>query len=93
MHGPASREPWYDSHTHALALVATQLVRNHMDRIGRAVPLIAKMERPQALSNLDELLAEADGMSTCRPVPFQRALSRSRVPSPSRSLADSLMGD
>lgn len=37
-----------------------------MDRIGRRVPVIAKIEKPQAVTNLEEIVAAFDGLMVAR---------------------------
>jgi pyruvate kinase len=54
-----------------------QAARAAMAREGRAVPLVAKIERPEALERLDEILAAADGVMVARgdlglEIPLQR---------------------
>jgi pyruvate kinase len=44
-------------------------VRNLKNRIaecGRSIPIIAKIERPEAVENIEEILAEADGIMVAR---------------------------
>lgn len=41
-------------------------VREVMDDCGRRVPLIAKIEKPEAIVNLDEILASANGLMVAR---------------------------
>jgi pyruvate kinase len=54
----------------ALSFVRTARdVRNVKNRIaesGRIIPVIAKIEKPEAVENLDEILAEADGIMVAR---------------------------
>jgi pyruvate kinase len=54
----------------ALSFVRTpedvELCRAETERAGRAVPIIAKIEKPQALENLDAILAAADGVMVAR---------------------------
>ena len=54
----------------ALSFVRTARdVRNVKNRIaesGRTIPIIAKIEKPEAVENLDEILAEADGIMVAR---------------------------
>ena len=54
----------------ALSFVRTARdVRNVKHRIaesGRAIPIIAKIEKPEAVQNIDEILAEADGIMVAR---------------------------
>lgn len=40
--------------------------REVMDRLGRSIPLIAKVEKPEALVNMDAIVAEADGVMVAR---------------------------
>lgn len=41
-------------------------VKSRIAEAGRSVPVIAKIERPEALSNIDGILAEADGIMVAR---------------------------
>lgn len=41
-------------------------VHEIMDRIGRRVPVIAKIEKPQAVTNLDDIVAAFDGLMVAR---------------------------
>lgn len=41
-------------------------LRRHCRRLGREIYAIAKIERPEAVTNLDEILAEADGVMVAR---------------------------
>ena len=41
-------------------------VHQVMDRVGVRVPVIAKIEKPQAVSNLDEIVAAFDGLMVAR---------------------------
>jgi pyruvate kinase len=54
----------------ALSFVRTAqdvvLCRQEMERAGRVVPIIAKIEKPEALDSLDEILASADGLMVAR---------------------------
>ncbi len=54
----------------ALSFVRTARdVRNLKNRIaetGRTIPIIAKIEKPEAVENVDEILAEADGIMVAR---------------------------
>jgi pyruvate kinase len=43
-----------------------QLCRDEMRRQGRVVPIIAKIEKPEALDVLDEIVAAADGLMVAR---------------------------
>jgi len=43
-----------------------ELCRAEMDRAGRIVPVIAKIEKPEALDRLDAILAAADGVMVAR---------------------------
>jgi pyruvate kinase len=43
-----------------------QLARQHMDRLGRKVPIIAKLEKPEALTHLDAIVAATDGVMVAR---------------------------
>ncbi|MEZ5113140.1 MAG: pyruvate kinase [Nocardioidaceae bacterium] len=36
-------------------------VRRIMDEVGKRLPVIAKIEKPQAVENLDEVIAAFDG--------------------------------
>ncbi len=40
--------------------------RAEMERAGRVVPVIAKIEKPEAIAALDEIVAEADGLMVAR---------------------------
>jgi pyruvate kinase len=40
--------------------------RQEMERFGRVVPIVAKIEKPEALANLDAIIAEADGIMVAR---------------------------
>ena len=42
------------------------LARAFMSHVGRAVPLIAKLEKPQAIERLDGILAASDGVMVAR---------------------------
>jgi pyruvate kinase len=54
----------------ALSFVRTpadvQLCRAEMERAGRVVPIIAKIEKPEALDNIDAIIAAADGVMVAR---------------------------
>jgi pyruvate kinase len=54
----------------ALSFVRTPedvlLCRSLMERAGRSVPVIAKIEKPEALDRIDEILAVADGLMVAR---------------------------
>jgi pyruvate kinase len=54
----------------ALSFVRTpddvRLCRSEMERAGRLVPIIAKIEKPEAISNLDAILEVADGVMVAR---------------------------
>jgi pyruvate kinase len=61
--------------THGVDFVALSFVRTaedvalcraEMDRSGRVVPVIAKIEKPEALDNLDRIIAAADGLMVAR---------------------------
>lgn len=41
-------------------------VRGHMARIGKSAPIIAKIEMPQAVTNLDEIIDTTDGVMVAR---------------------------
>ena len=41
-------------------------LRNLLDQLGANVPIIAKVEKPEALDNLDEILAVSDGLMVAR---------------------------
>ena len=43
-----------------------RLCREEMERAGRVVPVIAKIEKPEAIENLDAILAAADGLMVAR---------------------------
>ncbi len=40
--------------------------RREMERAGRVVPIVAKIEKPEALESLDAILASADGLMVAR---------------------------
>ena len=40
--------------------------RDEMERFGRVVPIIAKIEKPEALENIDAIIAAADGIMVAR---------------------------
>jgi pyruvate kinase len=42
------------------------LCRAEMERVGRVVPIVAKIEKPEAMENLDGILAAADGLMVAR---------------------------
>ncbi|MFN7131936.1 MAG: pyruvate kinase [Myxococcales bacterium] len=42
------------------------LARQCMERAGRMVPIIAKLEKPEAIENLDPILARTDGVMVAR---------------------------
>jgi pyruvate kinase len=54
----------------ALSFVRTpqdvDLCRAEMDRLGRVVPIIAKIEKPEAIDNIDGIIARADGIMVAR---------------------------
>jgi pyruvate kinase len=54
----------------ALSFVRTAddiaLCRDEMQRAGRVVPIIAKIEKPEALDHLDAIIAAADGVMVAR---------------------------
>ena len=54
----------------ALSFVRTaedvRLCRQLMERAGRVVPVIAKIEKPEALDRIDDILAAADGLMVAR---------------------------
>jgi pyruvate kinase len=54
----------------ALSFVRTpadiELCRAEMERAGRVVPVIAKIEKPEALERLDAIIAAADGVMVAR---------------------------
>ncbi|GAO02957.1 pyruvate kinase [Anaeromyxobacter sp. PSR-1] len=54
----------------ALSFVRTPediaLCRDEMERAGRVVPIIAKIEKPEAIDNLDAIIAAADGVMVAR---------------------------
>jgi pyruvate kinase len=61
--------------THGVDAVALSFVRTpddirrarrEMERTGRLVPIIAKIEKPEAIDQLDAILAEADGLMVAR---------------------------
>ncbi len=41
-------------------------LEGHLDRIGRRVPVIAKIEKPQAVANLERILDHCDGVMVAR---------------------------
>jgi pyruvate kinase len=41
-------------------------LRERMNDLGRVVPILAKIERPEAVANLDEIAFEADGLMVAR---------------------------
>jgi pyruvate kinase len=43
-----------------------RLCRQEMERAGRLVPVIAKIEKPEAIENLDAILEAADGLMVAR---------------------------
>ena len=60
---------------HGVDLVALSFVRTagdieearaELQRLGRVVPIIAKIEKPEALDNLDEIAEAADGLMVAR---------------------------
>ena len=60
---------------HDVDYIALSFVRNARDvrnlkhriaEAGRAIPIIAKIEKPQAVENIEEILAEADGIMVAR---------------------------
>jgi pyruvate kinase len=54
----------------ALSFVRTPedvaLCREEMERAGRVVPIVAKIEKPEAIDNLDAIIAAADGVMVAR---------------------------
>ncbi len=42
------------------------LCRGEMERCGRLVPVVAKIEKPEAIDNLDAIIADADGIMVAR---------------------------
>jgi pyruvate kinase len=54
----------------ALSFVRTaedvRLCRRLMERAGKVVPIIAKIEKPEALERIDDILAAADGLMVAR---------------------------
>ncbi len=54
----------------ALSFVRTAadvlLCRQLMERAGRVVPIVAKIEKPEAIDRIDEILAAADGLMVAR---------------------------
>ena len=54
----------------ALSFVRTaqdvRLCRQLMERAGRVVPIVAKIEKPEAIDRIDEILAAADGLMVAR---------------------------
>jgi pyruvate kinase len=42
------------------------LCRAEMERAGRVVPIVAKIEKPEAIENLDAIIAAADGLMVAR---------------------------
>ncbi len=43
-----------------------KVVRNWLERKGHGIPIIAKIEKPEALSNIDSILSEVDGIMIAR---------------------------
>lgn len=43
-----------------------RLLKDEMAKLGGRIPIIAKIEKPQAIENLDEILAEVDGVMVAR---------------------------
>ncbi len=43
-----------------------RLCREQMKRMGRAVPIIAKIEKPEAIQSIDAIIAETDGVMLAR---------------------------
>jgi pyruvate kinase len=41
-------------------------LRQRLDRLGKRVPIVAKIEKPEALDNLDGILEETDGVMVAR---------------------------
>jgi pyruvate kinase len=41
-------------------------VKNRISETGRVIPIIAKIEKPEAVENIDEILQEADGIMVAR---------------------------
>jgi pyruvate kinase len=41
-------------------------VKNRISETGRIIPIIAKIEKPEAVENIDEILQEADGIMVAR---------------------------
>ncbi|MBA3709479.1 MAG: pyruvate kinase [Planctomycetes bacterium] len=41
-------------------------IKNRIAETGRSIPIIAKIEKPEAVENVDEILAEADGIMVAR---------------------------
>jgi pyruvate kinase len=61
--------------THGVDFVALSFVRtpeevracrHEMEKAGRMVPIVAKIEKPEALANLDDIIAAADGIMVAR---------------------------
>ena len=54
----------------ALSFVRTEddirLCREEMEKAGRVVPIIAKIEKPEALDHIDAIIAAADGLMVAR---------------------------
>jgi pyruvate kinase len=54
----------------ALSFVQTaadiQELKSHMKRLGARAPIIAKIEKPQAVDNIDSILAEVEGIMVAR---------------------------
>jgi len=54
----------------ALSFVRTpgdvRTCRAEMERLGRVVPIVAKIEKPEAVENLDDILEAADGLMVAR---------------------------
>ena len=41
-------------------------LRQRLDRLGKRIPIVAKIEKPEALDNLDDILEETDGVMVAR---------------------------
>ena len=41
-------------------------VKNRISETGRTIPIISKIEKPEAVENIDEILAESDGIMVAR---------------------------
>ena len=55
-------------HRHVFVRFATDIDRAHeiMDEEGRRIPIVAKIEKPQALENLEDIVKTFDGVMAAR---------------------------